>query len=388
MTLQRIARFLVPVAAATAASVCTEPVVRSDGSAIIWRVPSGSPELPLLPAANAARTMIYFGTPDHRIKKIRGSDGQVMWDVPINSTQVVFPGMGAVVSGGVVALSLVDIFAFDTTTGQRRWVYAPPNVEETGDSRLAANDTTIFAASRAGRVHAINARTGVARWIADLTEGKPNVGTLNPTLDNDLLFICAKDFDALPSVGKLWALDVVTGAVRWSHAFTPAFKSQGSSCFGAPTRWHNLVIQPEEDGRIFAFERTTGQVQWIAPMIPKDSASAGNDRRWAAVGGDVVIATSMALAGSVIAYDAATGAERWRHTEFGPSLFLPAVDSAVAYVDHGWVFASYDVRTGAIRWANPTSIYSHPSTVYKGTPILGNDRIFVAGYDGSYALRR
>jgi hypothetical protein len=34
------------------------------------------------------------------------------------------------------------------------------------------------------------------------------------------------------------------------------------------------------------------------------------------------------------------------------------------------------------------AIFSHPSTVYKGMPIIGSDRIFAAGYDGSYALRR
>jgi outer membrane protein assembly factor BamB len=123
-------------------------------------------------------------------------------------------------------------------------------------------------------------------------------------------------------------------------------------------------------------------------MMPKDSASAGNDQRWAAVGGDVVIATSLVLGGSVVAYDAATGVERWRHSEFGPSLFLPAVDGSVAYVDHGWVFASYDVNTGAVRWANPPSVFGNPATFYKGTPIIAGDRIFVAGSDASYALRR
>jgi outer membrane protein assembly factor BamB len=230
---QALYRLLLVVVAAIGLGSCSEPVAPRAGSAIIWRVPSGPPELPLVPVANVDRSMVYFGTPDHRLKKLRGSDGGVMWDVPINSTQIVFPRMGAILSGGVVALSLVDIVAFDTTTGRHRWTYAPPNLEDTGDGPLAANETTIFAASRAGRVHAIDALTGTPRWIVDLAEGKRNVGMLNPTLDRGLLFVCSKDYDAVPSTGKLWALDASTGAVRWSHAFTPAFKSQGAACYGS-----------------------------------------------------------------------------------------------------------------------------------------------------------
>lgn len=387
--LKRFAEFaLVSASIVACAGSCAEPAAPGGRSNVIWRVPSGTPDSPLVPAANAERSMVYFGTADHRMKKIRGSDGAVVWDVPIGSTQTVYPGMGAVVAGDVVALSLTDVFAFDTTTGQRRWVYAPANLEETGDSPLAANESTVFAASRAGRLHAIDSRTGAARWIIDLAEGKPNVGTLNPTLDHDLVFVCSRDFNAIPPTGRFWAVDAASGAIRWSRVLTAQFNTQGSSCYGSPAIWHDLVIQPAEDGRIFALDRASGAIRWIAPMIPRDSASAGNDHRWAVVGGDVVIATSVVLGGSVIGYDAATGVEHWRHTEFAGSLFLPATDGSAVYVDHGWIFASYDVASGALRWANPTSEYGNPATVYKGTPIIASDRIFVAGRDGSYALRR
>src|SRR5262245_44631023 len=71
-----------------AAGSCTEPVAPGGSGVVLWRVPSGATELPLVPAANADRSMIYFGTPDHRIKKVRASDGQVLWDSPIGVSQV------------------------------------------------------------------------------------------------------------------------------------------------------------------------------------------------------------------------------------------------------------------------------------------------------------
>jgi len=121
-------------------------------------------------------------------------------------------------------------------------------------------------------------------------------------------------------------------------------------------------------------------------MVHDPSKSLG-DQRWAAVGGDVVLVTSQALAGMIVAYDAVTGTERWRRTEWGGSLFVPVLDSTVAYVDHGWVYASYDLATGATRWQTPLS-FSDPATVYKAEPIIAGDRIYVAARDGAYALRR
>jgi hypothetical protein len=56
-------------------------------------------------------------------------------------------------------------------------------------------------------------------------------------------------------------------------------------------------------------------------------------------------------------------------------------------MSHGWVFASYDLATGAIRWATPRD-FNGPATDYKGTPIIAGDRIYVAGLSASYALHR
>jgi outer membrane protein assembly factor BamB len=137
---------------------------------------------------------------------------------------------------------------------------------------------------------------------------------------------------------------------------------------------------------VFAFDRATGGIRWTAPPVVI-TGQPGQDERFAAVGGDVVLVTSLSGAGGTAAYDAGTGSERWRRTDFSGSLFLPMLDSTTAYVDHGWVFASYDLLTGAIRWAAPPDL-SGPVTDFKGTPIIASDRIYVAGNSGSYALRR
>src|SRR5258708_600181 len=129
---------------------CADPTSPPTPGQVIWRVLSGPPvgplQLPLSPVANADRSMVYFATDDNRLRKIRGSDGHVVWEVPAGAIAPVVPGMNAVLSASVVALAKVDIVAFDTATGAPRWLYQPADLEETGDDPLAANDSTIFAA--------------------------------------------------------------------------------------------------------------------------------------------------------------------------------------------------------------------------------------------------
>jgi outer membrane protein assembly factor BamB len=365
---------------------CAEPTTPGGGGPILWRVTSGAPELPLVPVANSDRSVVYFATPDNRLKKIRGNDGHVVWDVPAGIQMPIYPRMNAVLSAGVVALSKVDIYAFDTTTGSSRWTYIPADREETGDRPLVANDSTIFAGGLNGNVHAVNANTGVARWIRNLAAPNHSVAAISPTVSGDMVFVCSTDHTGVPYVGTFWALDVNTGEAMWSYQFAPLVQGGTSACYGSAATWHDLVIEPEGDGRVFAFDRATGSVRWIAPPV-QSSGQPGQDERLAAVGGDIVLVTSVTGNGAIVAYDAATGVERWRRTDYSGSFFLPAVDSTIAYVDHGWVFASYDLATGAIRWATPRD-FNGPATDYKGTPIIAGDRIYVAGLSASYALHR
>jgi outer membrane protein assembly factor BamB len=146
------------------------------------------------------------------------------------------------------------------------------------------------------------------------------------------------------------------------------------------------VIQPIEDGRVFALDRATAAVKWVAPRVHNVSVSL-QDVRYVSAGATVALVTSDAVPGGIVAYDVATGTELWRRMENGGSLYPPVLDATNAYVDHGWVFASYDLATGATRWQTPQSQWHHPEAPYKGRPIIAGDRIYVAGYDGSYALR-
>ena len=351
---------------------------------VLWKVPSGaSGVMPHEPVANGDRSMVYFVTPQYQLKKLRGSDGQVVWDSPVGTLVETPPGWNVVLSGRNAVVTALDLFAFDTTSGVASWRYVAPGDDDAGYSSIVADQATVYAPSRTGRLYAIDSESGAARWIVDLREGK-DVGAFHPTLADGTVYVCTLTYLA-PLTGTLWAIDATNGSVRWKHAFTPELQQQGSRCFGHPAVWQDLVIQPQEDGRVFAFERATGTIRWVAPRV-HDVARSATDKGYATAGESVVIVTSRANEGMIVGRDPQTGAELWRHVANGGSLFPAVIAGNVAYVDHGWIFASYDANTGALRWQLPLSVLE-PETPFKARPVVATDRIYVAGRDGSYALK-
>jgi outer membrane protein assembly factor BamB len=362
---------------------------------VLWCVPSpvSANSTPHDPAANSDRSSVYFATSDYRLKKIRGSDGAVIWDVDIGPMYYTGPNWNIVVSAGVVVVEKVDLFAYDTTTGALRWNYVAPNGEGASHSAITADDSTVYSASVRGNLYAIDARNGAERWGIDLREGDPDVFGLHPKYSNGAVYVCMHN----GLRGTFWAVNAADGTVNWSYHFQPELPEQSSVCFGDAAFWHDLVIIPQYDGRVFAFDRGSGAVRWIAPRvhaIPQPNGSGGltlgswNDERWAASYGDNLIVTSEAYPGKIVAYDPATGAERWRNTEITAGhLGLPAMDESSVYLNYGWTYVVFDVATGKIRWKNPTSELLPPTMLF-GRPVIAGDRIFLAGRDGSYAIAK
>lgn len=362
------------------------PPSGNSNAVVLWKIPSGLPRgiTPHSPAANADRSMAYFATSDYRLKKIRGADGVVVWDVDIGPVRTTFPDWNVVLAGGVAVVPKVDVFAYDTATGAHRWTHVAPDFDETGYSSLTADASTVYTASRTARVYAIDARTGASRWIADLREGNPDVRALNAVYHENAVFVCTR-LEQPGLQGTFWALNAATGGVLWKHRLQAQSPSMPRNCFGGAAIWGDLVIQPQADGRVFAFERASGTVRWIAPSIHDTTRSLG-EQRFPAVAGNLLVVTSND--GPLQALDPATGKEIWRNSDIDAApLGKPVSDEETVYVDWNHFFIAFDAQTGKVRWKNPASLFDE-GTVFKGVPVIAADRIFVAGRDGSYALKK
>jgi outer membrane protein assembly factor BamB len=382
-----------------ACSFCREIVRPIPGggalSRVLWRIPSDSSQnqLPHEPAVNADGSMAYFVTTDYRLKKIRGADGKIIWNVDVGPVRATFPGWNVVLAGGTVAFAKVDLFGYDTTTGRELWSYVAPGGDPTGYTSITSDDSTVYSASWGGRAYAIDARTGRAKWITDLQQGRPDVFALHPTFDRGVLYV-ATHSSAGTDVASFWALHAFTGAVKWKYDFARD-SSVGmwmpNAAYGGSAVWRDLVIEPVADGRVFAFDRETGAIRWIAPrvhLLPPAGTSLG-DMRWPVVFGENLVITT-STSGVLVSLDPATGAERWRNTDFLEAAYRPAMDDQSVYVPYGTVFAAFDVSTGHLRWKDDGPFIDglRRGTPFQGRPAIASDRLYVGGLDGSYALKR
>lgn len=368
----------------------TRPEQSGEGL-VAWSVPSGQPAtFPFTPAASAQGDAAYFPTADYRLKKIAG-DGRVLWDVNIGPV-LTTPDWNAVLSGSVVAIPKVDIFAYDTTTGAPRWYHQLPAPDESGFMPLVSDETRIYAVSRLAKVIALDAAAGAVVWLTDLTGGRSPIYGLFPSLHAGQLFVCTSDNSRPPPQrGSLWALAAATGTVQWRHDFSPERPEQPSSCFGGAAIVQDLAVQPQEDGRVIAFDRVSGAVRWIAPRVHplpgEGPTGAWGDQRWPAARGNDLIVTS--TTGIIVSLDPATGRERWRARPSTASVRRPVVDGTTSYFDYGGGYVALETSTGRVLWWDP------PGGEAAGVPaklwsraVIGRDLVFIGGRDGSYALYR
>jgi outer membrane protein assembly factor BamB len=347
----------------------------------LWRVPGRG--FNVAPAADSAT--VYFGGLAHDVIAVDKTSGRVRWRANTGVTSLYTEGSNVVLAVNVVAIGDVDVHAFDRATGERRWTFQTEDLDVMGHGLLAVAGDVIFASSFKNRVYAIDAHTGAQRWMTQLP-GESAGAAFDPTVHDSTLFVGIKRI-GIPTTGGLAALDTGTGAIRWVREFAPSYPGALYGCLGGAVFHGEHVIVGAEDGRIYAFDRRTGDTAWIAPRVhtlPPASGGTYGDTRPLLVAGDMVIAGS--TQGTLVGLDAATGAERWR----GPQdLFYIGVNYAS---DGDTVFVTadgvegIDPKTGSVVWRRGAGALTETVFISPALPEPG--RLFVSGGRGFYALRR
>lgn len=187
------------------------------------------------------------------------------------------------VVGGVMYTSGVwgNVYALDAATGALLWQYDPEVDGQWGRNAccdvvnrgVAYRDGTVFIASEDGRLHAIDAKTGKARWIADtiINHKQPYASTGAVILTKDAVVIgnAGADIGDGDLRGYISAWDIKTGAFKWRFFTVPpapgqpfehpelamAAKSWGPNRDGRTqnggTVWDGLSYDPETDQIVF-----------------------------------------------------------------------------------------------------------------------------------------
>lgn len=308
--------------------------------------------------------------------------GVVAWRA---TTEVQVRGGVAVVGDTVVAPRIDGVvLGLDAATGARRWRHelAPhtePGAAATFASVAAIGNEVFIGHQRT--LAAMDAATGQVRWHLDpVPDGTNSQSLAAVAIGPDIV---VGTFNRV--LGGVLAWDRATSAPLWQRE---ADETVGINA--TPVIGDGLVYVVNSADAVSALDLATGAIVWTRPLDVR-GFSWGN----AAVGtpalarGILVVPT---LYRDVVALDAKTGRELWRHEA------LPGVLRTTHYRGaHPAGYAAGPVITGGIVWAADTSGDLAALDLTTGAPLwraavgapvlaglaASGDWLVVASYDGS-----
>ncbi len=287
--------------------------------------------------------------------------------------------------------------AIDLETGKERWSFA-----ENGRyiSPAAAGDTVFIRAeaNNQGQIFALDLHTGQQRWaFTPRRLSSPATSfwgghLTSPIIVDDVVFIGA---------GKeLYALDAVTGAVRWEYTTQDYISS--SATVG------DSRVFISDATHVYAIDQQTGTLAWkspttlaiyFSPIVANQTvfltngdnllalSTADGTKRWetgfpgtpllpAAVQGSRLFAKSTS---TLYALDLATGSEIWRFDHPGYVSF-PAVAGeqvfAVTGIGAQTGLTALDVATGERVWDQPVAALA------TAAPVIAGQTVYIRTTDG------
>ena len=278
-------------------------------------------------------------------------------------------------------------------------------------------DGTVYAGGEDGRMHALDARSGVERWFFGAggsirTRATPGGGSLYLQADDGCVYaldsvtgherwrvkVVEKPIERLPfdnpksrydrfgsdvavaggrlylgtHDGRVVALDPARGEKAWQFA-------TGDSVLAAPAVDGGRLFFGSFDGSVYALEASTGALLWKrdtrAPVVSTP-----------AVAGDRIVVGTRGY--DLLGLDARTGEPAWtRYIWFSWVESSAVVRDGVAYVgssDAAAVYA-FDVRTGERRWKTDVFGWAWGQPAVTGTRVYAgtaSQKDYLAGHKG------
>lgn len=261
--------------------------------------------------------------------------------------------------------------------------------EELESTRAPANEWLTYSGSYSSTRHSeltqinpSNVSQLAIRWIHQF-DGVPTRIEASPIVRNGVMFVTLES-------GQVLALDARSGETIWSFERQLPEGIVGGEAGSTVNRGVALlgdkIYVGTWDARVLALSGATGKVQWdakvadhsvyyisAAPLAYRDLVVTGVGN----MGGG---------RGVIVAYDAATGAERWRFTaipsqgEFGNDTW--AGDSWQQGGAPTWMTGSYDVERDILYWGvgNPKPDYD--PQLRAGDNLYSNSVVALRGSTG------
>ncbi|MFD1882257.1 PQQ-like beta-propeller repeat protein [Paracoccus pacificus] len=342
----------------------------------------------MLPAAqNAPDAVSRAGTPSHVAgNRAIGGGAQLIWSAPVGQPDDRRHRITAdpVVAGGIVyAMDSRARVTATATNGGRVWQTDLTPTGENPDSAsgggLAYENGRVFATTGFGELVALDARSGGIAWRQ--RTGSPIGGA--PTAERGTVYAVARDSSG-------WAVREADGKVLWQVSASRA--QSGVTGVPAPAADGDLVVFPFSTGELMGVG-SDGQQRWVADVAGSRigrAISLLRDMTGEPVisGGRVYAATS---SGRIYAFDRQTGETIWTAREGANSAPL-VTGNAVYVVNDQAQLVRLDAATGGRVWAIDLPYYTDARVKKQDRitasygPILAGNRLFVASSDGQLRI--
>ena len=293
--------------------------------------------------------------------------GARRWETHLKSPILASP----IVAQGTVYIGAADkkLYALDAATGQPRWAFA---TQDWIVSAVAYAGDRVIVASQDSRLHVVGAETGRQRLVYETGMGR-HIG-VGPAIEGDRAYF--------GSVGaRVWAIDWRATTYPWERALL--FWQTNLYLWGMRS------TSPIQKGSVWS-RRVGGDVRHT-PAIAHNTVYVTwrgyppeyhARRHTLAIAHNTVYVT--AAPGTVVALDAATGADRWR-ADLGMAITAaPTVAGTTVLVGtQDGIVVGLEAQTGAVLWDFKTA------GKITASPIVAGDTMYVASHDGTlYAVAR
>lgn len=269
------------------------------------------------------------------------------------------------------------VVALDPATGKRAW---RTELDTELSSGPGAGANLVVVTSADGIAIALEAATGAERWRADL--GGESLAT--PAIRADVVIIQTID-------NRLQALSVADGSERWAvEQSTPRLTMRGSA---SPVIVGNSVIAGFDNGRLVAVNIGSGDIEWDTVLSPPSGRSdlerlADVDGKISVVGQDIYAA---GYHGKLAAVASESGQVLWSH-DISSYEGVSADWNNLYTVNGGGEVIALTRQTGDESWRQSSLLRREPTVpVSFGTTVVVGDLEgylhFFSNFDGHPVAR-
>ncbi|MDR1416753.1 MAG: PQQ-binding-like beta-propeller repeat protein [Prevotellaceae bacterium] len=285
-----------------------------------------------------------------------------------------------VVNGSKIFLTGADeqareLYCYDVNSGELLWTLTadqipgspsqmPSTTEDTGlaASTVTTNGRQVCAIFATGDLICANME-GKRLWAKNLGVPDNHYGYASSLLSFGSTVIVQYDNSNSP---KLIALDMATGAQRWSKARTDKITWSSPSIAYIDGKPQLLLMG---NPNITSYNPNNGEQNWAVKFLSGEVASSPCS--------STGLVFSASEYSSLIAVDAATGEKLWEASDYLPEVSSPVATKDNVYIATSYgVLACYDAKSGELKkyWETNTEFYS--------SPVIAEDKIYLFSNSG------